>query len=86
MFYLINVDMSNDRNISIKLHKGYFTTETRHSQFASGSGSLCFPVCWRLADGVPAPKRSLSSDLGDYRSTSITPLLSMVFEKIVVEK
>ena len=42
-----------------------------------------FPVSWRLADVVPVPIRSSSSDVGDYRPIFITPVLSMVFEKIV---
>ena len=32
------------------------------------------------------PKKSSSSDIGDYRSISITPLLLKVFEKIVAGK
>ena len=47
-------------------------------------GSL--PACWRLADVVSVPNRSPSSDVEDYRSISITPLLSKVFEIIVAEK
>ena len=45
-----------------------------------------FPACWRLADVVPVPKGSPSSDVGDYRPLSITPVLSKVFEKIVAGK
>ena len=46
----------------------------------------CFPVCWRLADVVPVPKGSPSLNVGYYRPISITSVLSMVFENIVVEK
>ena len=45
-----------------------------------------FPACWRLADVVPVPMESSSSDVGDYISISITSLLSHVFEKIVAGK
>ena len=44
-----------------------------------------FPVCWRLADVVPVPKESSSSDVGGYRPISITPVLSNVFEKTVTD-
>ena len=47
-------------------------------------GSLL--ACWRLADAVKVPNESSSSDVGDYRSISITPFLSKVFEKIVAGK
>ena len=46
----------------------------------------CFPACWRLADVVPVPKGSSSSDVGDYRPISVTPVLSKVFKKIVAGK
>ena len=39
-----------------------------------------------MADVFPVPKGSASSDVGDYRPISITPVLSKVFEKIVVGK
>ena len=45
-----------------------------------------FPACWRLAAVVPVPKKSSFSDVRDYRPTSITPLLSNVFEKVVAGK
>ena len=45
-----------------------------------------FPACWRLADVVPVPKGSASSDVLDCRSISNTPVLSKVFEKIVAGK
>ena len=32
-----------------------------------------FPACWRLANVVPVPKESPSSDVGDYRPISIIP-------------
>ena len=34
---------------------------------------------------VPGPKESASSDVGDYRSISITPVPSKAFAKIVAE-
>ena len=40
----------------------------------------------RLAEIVPMPRGSPFSDVGDYRPILITPLLSKVFEKIVIEK
>ena len=39
-----------------------------------------------MADVVSAPKGSASSDVGDYRTISITPVLSKVFEKILAGK
>ena len=45
-----------------------------------------FPAWWRLADVVPVPKESSSSDVGDYRYISIIYLLSMAFEKIMTGK
>ena len=39
-----------------------------------------------MADVVPVPKGSGSSDVGDYRSISTTPALSKVFEKFVAKK
>ena len=45
-----------------------------------------FTACWRLANVVTVPKESSSSDVGEYRSISITPLLPKVFEKIVAAK
>ena len=56
---------------------------------ASGiSCTFCFPpiTVWRLAYVEPVPKRYASSDVGDYRPMSITPVLSKVFEKIVAGK
>ena len=45
-----------------------------------------FSACWRLADVVPVPKESSSYNVGDSRPISITPLLSNVFENIVLGK
>ena len=45
-----------------------------------------FSAGWRLADVVPMPKESFSSDVGDYRPILITLLLSKVFQKIVAGK
>ena len=42
-----------------------------------------FPACWMSTDVVHVPKRSHSSDAGDYRPISITSILSKEFEKIV---
>ena len=42
-----------------------------------------FQAWSRLADVVPVPEKSSSSDVGDYRPISITSLLLKVFEKIV---
>ena len=39
-------------------------------------------MCWRLADVVPVPKKSLSSAVGDYRHISFTVFRSKVFKKI----
>ena len=39
-----------------------------------------------MADVVPVPKGSASSDVGYYRPISTTPVLSKVFEKIVAGK
>ena len=44
---------------------------------------VSFLVCWRLADVVTVPNQFSASDNGDYRSISIFPILSKVFEKIV---
>ena len=43
-------------------------------------------MCWRLADIVPVPKGSSSSEVGNYRTISTTFLLSKVFGKIVTGK
>ena len=45
-----------------------------------------FPACWTLADVVPVLNKSPASDVGDYRSISITPVQSKVFVKIVAGK
>ena len=41
-----------------------------------------FPACWRLADVVPVAMGSPCSHVKDYRTISITLLLSKVFENI----
>ena len=43
-------------------------------------------ACWRLADVISVAKKPLSSDVGGYRTFSITPVLTKVFEKIVAGK
>ena len=45
-----------------------------------------FPAYWRLADIVPVLKRSPFSDVRGYIPISISPIVSKIFEKIVVEK
>ena len=45
-----------------------------------------FPTCWRLADVVPVSKESASLKVGEYRPTSIRPVLSNIFEKNVARK
>ena len=47
---------------------------------------LCFgsfPVCWRVANATPIPKGPSSSSVSNCRSTSLTPILSKVFERLV---
>ena len=47
---------------------------------------LCFgsfPVCWRVANVTPIPKGPPSSSASNYRQISLTPILSMVFERLV---
>ena len=45
-----------------------------------------FPVYWRLADVVPVPEESFSSDVEDHRLISITPFLKKIFEKFEAGK
>ena len=46
---------------------------------------LCsFPACWGQANVTPIPKRPPSSSVANYRTISITSVLSMVFERLVV--
>ena len=49
-----------------------------------------YKACWRFTVVVPVSvsniRGSASSDVGDYRLISITPVLSKVFEKIVAGK
>ena len=42
-----------------------------------------FPACWRQANVTPIPKGPSSSSVENYRSISITPVLSKVFERLV---
>ena len=42
-----------------------------------------FPVCWRLANVTPIPMGPPSSSASNYRPISLTPILSMVFERLV---
>ena len=42
-----------------------------------------FPACWRQANVTPIPKGPSSSSVANYRPTSITPVLSKVFEHLV---
>ena len=43
-----------------------------------------FPACWRQANVTPIPKSPRSSSVANYRPTSITSVLSKVFERLVV--
>ena len=46
-----------------------------------------FPDCWRTANVTPIPKGSSpSSDPGEYRPISITPVLSKVFERLIAKR
>ena len=42
-----------------------------------------FPACWRQANVTPIPKGPSSSSVANYRTISITPVLSKVFERLV---
>ena len=42
-----------------------------------------FPLCWRVANVTPIPKGSPSSSASNYRTISLTPILSKVFERLV---
>ena len=42
-----------------------------------------FPVYWRVANVTPIPKDPPSSSASNYRSISLTPILSKVFERLV---
>ena len=42
-----------------------------------------FPACWRQANVTPIPKGPPSSSAANYRPTSITSVLSKVFERLV---
>ena len=42
-----------------------------------------FPACWRQANVTPIPKGPPSSFVANYRSISITSVLSKVFERLV---
>ena len=43
-----------------------------------------FPVCWRVANVTPIPKGPPSSSASNYRPISLTPILSNVFERLVL--
>ena len=43
------------------------------------------PLQWQCAIVTPVPKVSRPTSLADYRSISITPLLSRLLEKLVVQ-
>ena len=45
-----------------------------------------FPLCWRLAHVTALPKGAPSQDVSDYRPISITPVLSKIFERLMVAK
>ena len=42
-----------------------------------------FPLEWRIADVTPIPKGPLSALVCNYRPSSITPVLSKVFERLI---
>ena len=42
-----------------------------------------FPVCWREANVTPIPKGPPSSSASNYRPISLTPILSIFFERLV---
>ena len=42
-----------------------------------------FPACWRQANVTPISKGPPSSSVANYRSISITSVLSKVFERLV---
>ena len=42
------------------------------------------PACWRQANVTPIPKGPPSSSVANYRPISITSVLSMVFERLVL--
>ena len=42
-----------------------------------------FSVCWRVAHVTPIPKGPPSSSASNYRSISLTPILSKIFERLV---
>ena len=43
-----------------------------------------FPACWRQANVTPIPKGPPSSSVANYRAISITSVLAMVFERLVL--
>lgn len=49
--------------------------------FSLSSG--CFPSLWKKANVVPIPKKSVTSELKDFRPISILPFLSKVLERVV---
>ena len=48
------------------------------------SGS--FPVCWRCANVAAVPKGPPSIEKENYRPISLTPILSKVFEKLILHR
>ena len=44
---------------------------------------VVFSACWRQANVTPIPSGPLSSSVANYRSTSLTSVLSYVFESLV---
>ena len=42
-----------------------------------------FPVCWRVANVTTIPKGPPSYSASNYRTISVTPILSKVFERLV---
>ena len=46
----------------------------------------CFPQCLKLANITPIPKCTSPASISDFRPISILPVLSKIFEKIVLKK
>ena len=45
-----------------------------------------FPECWRSSNVIVIPKDAPSLDKENYSPLSITPILSMVYEKLVYQE
>ena len=47
---------------------------------------MSFPVCWHSANVAAVPKGSPSIEKEIYRPISLTPILSKVFEKVILHR